>query len=51
MKQEEKQIEKDQIRERIIECSYHLTQSMLKNDFKEMDKIKSEMNQLIEKYK
>jgi hypothetical protein len=42
---------KDQVREKIIECSFHLTQSMLKNDFKEMDKIKEEISQLIEKYK
>jgi len=42
---------KNIIRERIIETNYFLTQALLKEDVEQIDRLKAELNNLIEEYK
>jgi|688.fasta_scaffold170718_2 hypothetical protein len=42
---------KDIIREKIIETNYFLTAALLKEDVKEIDRLRAELNNLIEQYK
>jgi len=42
---------KDIIRERIIETNYFLTTALLKEDVKEIDRLRGELNNLVEQYK
>jgi hypothetical protein len=42
---------KDIIREKIIETNYFLTTALLKEDVKEIDRLRAELNNLVEQYK
>lgn len=42
---------KDIIRERIIETNYFLTTALLKEDIEQIDRLRAELNNLIEEYK
>jgi hypothetical protein len=42
---------KDSIREKIIETNYFLVAALLKEDDKEIDRLRGELNNLIEQYK
>ncbi len=42
---------KDIIRERIIETNYFLTSALLKEDIEQIDRLRAELNNLIEEYK
>lgn len=42
---------KEQIKDKILSVSYYLTQSLIKGDKDEIERLRSELNNLIEKYK
>jgi hypothetical protein len=42
---------KDIIREKIIETNYFLVAALLKEDVKEIDRLRAELNNLVEQYK
>ena len=42
---------KNIIKERITETSFYLTQALLKEDVEQIDRLKAELNNLIEEYK
>ena len=42
---------KDSIREKIIETNYFLVAALLKEDSKEIDRLRCELNNLVEQYK
>lgn len=42
---------KEIIKEKIIETNYYLTQSLLKEDIQEIERLRAELNNLVEEYK
>ena len=42
---------KNTIRERIIETNYFLVAALLKEDVKEIDRLRAQLNNLVEQYK
>ena len=39
------------IKEKIIETNYYLTQALMNEDVKEIDRLRAELNNLLEEYK
>lgn len=42
---------KDILREKIIETSYYITQAVMKSNIEDIERLRAEMNNLIELYK
>lgn len=45
------EIKKEEIKEQILSVNYYLTQSLIKGDSNEIERLRLELNDLITKYK